>query len=345
MNSLPPFIQEFASLKPFNTFAVAATARALLRADSIAQVLEGLSWARNLNLPVLVLGGGSNVLFTRDFPGLVLLVRLAGQTVLHRENDEILLDVSAGENWHQLVTTSLSRGWYGLENLSLIPGTVGAAPIQNIGAYGVELDSVLAGVTALERDTGRQMQLSPAQCAFGYRDSVFKHRLKDQLVITAVQLRLSRQARLRIDYGSLREELEKRHGDGELNPARVADAVCAVRRSRLPDPAVLPNAGSFFKNPLLSREDFDILSERFRNIPVFPTGNPLQVKIPAAWLLENCGWKGRRVGKVGVHEQHPLVIVNPDGGSGAELWALAQAMAASVLEKFAIQLDPELTIV
>jgi UDP-N-acetylmuramate dehydrogenase len=342
-------MQESADLKPFNTFGVAARARALARVRSVADIQEALSWAEARGLPILIMGGGSNLLFAGDYPGVVVRIEVPGRTLLHSEGDDLLLEVGAGENWHRLVVACLEEGWFGLENLALIPGTVGAAPVQNIGAYGVELDSVCTGVVALERDSGRQVTLDRDACRFAYRDSVFKHSQQDRLIITAVRLGLSRRAHLHTDYPSLREELDRRFPGAEVTPAQVAEAVCAVRRARLPDPAQLPNAGSFFKNPVLSADAFSGLQEQARHrqlqVPWFATTDPAQRKLPAAWLLEQCGWKGRRIGAVGVHDQHPLVIVNHGEGTGAELLALARDMQRSVRDRFGILLEPEVRII
>ncbi|MCB1669885.1 MAG: UDP-N-acetylmuramate dehydrogenase [Gammaproteobacteria bacterium] len=333
-------------LTPCNTFAVASRARAFCTVREQADLLQALAYAVEQDLPLLVLGGGSNVLFIDDYPGLVVHMAMPGIERLEQDDNRVLLQVGAGENWHNLVMWCLRKGFYGIENLALIPGTVGAAPIQNIGAYGVELATVFACLTALEANSGEFWTFQRDDCQFGYRDSVFKHGRPGELIITTVTLQLSLAPVPVTDYRTLHEELERRHGDSVPSPQQVADAVIAIRQSKLPDPARLPNCGSFFKNPVIDQATFQTLSARYDRIPVFPVPDqPGQIKIPAAWLLDQAGWKGRRQGAAGVHREQAVVLVNHGGASGAELLALARDMQAAVLDRFGIALEPEVRIV
>lgn len=327
------------SLKRRNSLALPATAEALVSVQNEQQLREALAWADNHNLPVVPLGEGSNVVFTGDLRALALHLANRGIEILDRGDDHVLLRVAAGENWHSLVEWCLAKGCHGLENLALIPGTVGAAPIQNIGAYGVELDTLLERVLAIDIGRGSAASLSAAECQLGYRDSVFKGRLRDRLVITAVELRLHTKPHVRADYPALARYLEER-GTFEPCPRDIFDAVVAIRRSKLPDPAVEPNVGSFFKNPLLDADRARAMADRFAGLPVYPHTEGL-AKLPAAWMIDHCGWKGHREGDVGVHPDHALVIVNYGSGTGAEVMALAGRIARSVDDRFGIQLEIE----
>ncbi len=327
------------SLLERNTLALPAAAEALAVVTGEGELLAALEWAGQRRLPVVPLGGGSNVVFAGDLPGLALCVANRGIEVLEQSREQVLLRVAAGENWHALVEWCLRRGYHGLENLALIPGTAGAAPIQNIGAYGVELSRFLVRVHAVEIGSGRRRTLSLEECEPGYRDSVFKRRLRDQLVIDALELRLSRAPIVAVDYAALADCLTRR-GIDEPRPRDVFDAVVAIRRGRLPDPATEPNAGSFFKNPVLSSQDALDLSAQWPGLPVYPQGEG-QAKLPAAWLIEQCGWKGYRQGGVGVHPEHALVIVHYGGADGAAVLALARRIADSVAGRFGVVLEIE----
>jgi UDP-N-acetylmuramate dehydrogenase len=326
-------------LSGHNTLALEARARAILRAERADEVADALAWARARGLSLLPLGEGSNVVFAGDLDAAALLLQTRGRERLAERGDSVSLRVQAGENWHELVAWTLDQGLYGLENLALIPGKVGAAPIQNIGAYGVELAEVLEAVHGLELATGRAFSLTAAECQLGYRDSVFKHALRDTSVITAVDLRLSRRAAPRWHYPSLAAELAAR-GIAQPSPGQVFDAVVAIRRSRLPDPALEPNAGSFFKNPVLPEDAAQALLADYPALPHFPAAEG-RIKLPAAWLIEQCGWKGQRQGGVGVHPGHALVLVNYGGNDGAALLALAEAIRASVAARFGVELEIE----
>ncbi len=322
-----------------NTLALPATAAALAVAHSIDELQEARRWAAERGLPVLPLGSGSNVVLSGNLEALVVCQATAGKELLRHDKDSVLLAVAAGEAWHGLVGWCLERGYFGLENLALIPGTVGAAPIQNIGAYGVELHHFVDAVHGLDLASGEARVFSPGQCEFAYRNSVFKHRLRDSLLITRVDLRLSRRPDVTVDYPALAGYLD-RHRCANPTPADVFDAVVSLRRSKLPDPDIEPNVGSFFKNPVVPAARAQELAECFSGMPVYPhdTGT---AKLPAGWLIERCGWKGYREGAVGVHPGHALVLVNYGGGDGPAVLALAHKIIQSVAERFAVTLEIE----
>jgi UDP-N-acetylmuramate dehydrogenase len=331
---------EQASLAPLNTLRVAATARwlATLNSATVLPRLLDLPAARG---PVMVLGEGSNVLFAADFPGLVLRPAFTGLSLLTDDGVVARVRAEAGAGWDALVDWTLARGLAGLENLALIPGLVGAAPIQNIGAYGVEVAECIASVEAWDRERGRMVRLERADCGFGYRDSVFK-RAPDRWIVTAVEFRLLRDGAPRLGYAGVREELDAM-GIADAGPAEVAGVVRRLRRRKLPDPAVIGNAGSFFKNPVVTTE----VAARLRaahDLPVYPAAAG-KAKLSAAWLIERCGWRGVREGDAGIAAQHALVLVNHGHASGAQLLALARRVAASVDERFDVQLEPEPRIV
>lgn len=332
-------MQRNKSLHRCNTLALQASAAAEARVTDAQQLFDGLAWAAEHELPVIPLGEGSNVIFAGDLDALVLRVATRGIEVLEATADEILLRVAAGENWHQLVQYTLQQGWYGLENLALIPGTVGAAPIQNIGAYGVELAPFVAAVHGVNIPDGSSLELTGAECAFGYRDSVFKHGLRDQVVITAVDLRLSTRPSPRFDYPALAQFIEQQRLT-EVTPVDVYHAVVSIRRSKLPDPAREPNAGSFFKNPVIDADRARDLVKAFPGLPAYPQPAAMS-KLAAGWLIDYCGWKGHRQNKLGVHPEHALVIVNYGNNSGRQLLALADEIARSVLVTFGIALEIE----
>lgn len=332
---------ENAPLAALNTLRVAATARwlATLRDPAALPALLESPAARG---PVLVLGEGSNVLFAADFPGLVLRPAFAGVRLLDDDGDAATVRAEAGAGWDALVEWTLARGLGGLENLALIPGLVGAAPIQNIGAYGTEVAGSIERVEAWDRQARRTVRLARDECAFGYRDSLFK-RDPERWMVTAVEFRLSRTAPLRLDYSGVREELAAMGAAGPTAP-QVAEAVRRLRRRKLPDPAVIGNAGSFFKNPVIDASIAASLRGAHPDMPVFPAG-PALAKLSAAWLIERCGWRGHRAGDAGIAAQHALVLVNHGHASGADLLALARRVAQSVEERFGVRLEPEPRIV
>lgn len=327
------------SLKPYNTFGIDVRAAFFVSVHSDGELEQALAWAAARNLRVLVIGGGSNLLLTTDLSEL-LVVRMdnRGVRVLEENGDQVLLEAEAGEPWHPFVLQTLELGLAGLENLSLIPGTVGAAPMQNIGAYGVEIKDVFAGLTALDRDTLQVRDFSVADCAFGYRDSVFK-RQPGRWVILRVRFKLSRSAPVHLDYGPVRQRLAEQ-GIQHPTPKDVSAAICSIRREKLPDPAELGNAGSFFKNPVVSQEQCAQLLAQFPQLVhhLQPDGT---AKLAAGWLIDQCGWKGRSMGAAGVYPKQALVLVNHGGASGDEVIALAQAIQADVLARFGVRLEPE----
>ncbi len=331
------FLPSF-DLSACNSLAVPAQAAFYVSVNSLEQLREALDFARREGLPRLMLGGGTNVILTQDFPGLVIHLRLPGKELVAENNEYVWLRVAAGESWSALVEFTLDNHYWGLENLSLIPGSVGAAPIQNIGAYGVELCDVFEELEALDITSGLPVTFDRDACAFGYRDSIFKGRYLDQYVITSVTLKLRKEPRLVLGYPALAEALKDLLREA-ITPRQVADAVCALRRSKLPDPAQIPNVGSFFKNPYVSPADYTQLRVEWPTMPAYPEKD--RVKLPAAWLIDQAGWRGYLEAGVGVHPHQALVLVNPGRGSGAAVMALAARIQASVKNKFGIQLELE----
>jgi UDP-N-acetylmuramate dehydrogenase len=290
----------------------------------------------------LILGGGSNILLTGDFGGLVIKVELKGIQLVDEDENHIWVKVGAGEVWHEWVMYAIGQNWAGLENLSLIPGTVGASPMQNIGAYGVEIREVFENLEALDRKTLEMRTFSSEDCGFGYRESVFKHTLKDQFVICSVTFKLKKAPEFKVDYGAIQEVL-KENGVSVLSLQAVSEAVISIRKSKLPDPAEIGNAGSFFKNPTIGYEQFAQLKTEFPTLPGYP--NEDGVKVPAGWLIEQAGWKGKRIGEVGVHEKQALVLVNYGQGNGEAIKNLSEQVQKSVQEKFGIRLSPEVNFI
>lgn len=326
------------SLKAFNTFAVAVRAAHYAEAHSEAEVREALALARDRGWPLLPIGGGSNLLLTRDQDALVLRMALRGRRILADDGEAVVVEAEAGEPWHPFVLWTLEQGLCGLENLSLIPGTVGAAPMQNIGAYGVEIKDRFAGLTALDRQSGELREFDLEDCQFAYRDSLFK-RQSGRWLILRVRFRLQRTPALRLDYGPLRQYLAAQ-GCAAPTPLDVSRAVCAIRSEKLPDPAVLDNAGSFFKNPLVPAEQAQCLRERHPGLVAYPA-EAGQVKLAAGWLIDQAGWKGFRDGDAGVHDRQALVLVNHGQASGAELLALARRIQADIAARFGVALEIE----
>lgn len=329
-------------LRHLNTFHVSARARYFTEISGAEQLPALCRWLQQHPMPYMLIGQASNILFRQDYPGLIIEFNLKGIRVEAETAEHVDIAVNGGEIWHDLVCHTLQQQWYGLENLSLIPGTVGAAPVQNIGAYGVELSRFVRYVDAVELASGTSRRFSLEDCEFGYRTSIFKQALRDRYLITCVGLRLSKVPQLVLNYPALREAL-RGVPENELTPQRVSDTVCAIRRSKLPDPASLGNAGSFFWNPQITPERFAELKRDYPELPGYPDGE--QIKVPAAWLIERCGWKGFRDGDVGVHQEHALVLVNHGEATGAALVALSERIQDSVERRFGIRLVPEVRIV
>ncbi len=336
------WITENTSLKALNTFGIDAKARFFGEITSVKQLQILFSSPNWQQIPKLILGEGSNILLTQDFPGLVLRIKIRGIRLIEEDSSHVFIRAGGGENWHNFVIFCLENNYAGVENLSLIPGTVGAAPLQNIGAYGVEVTELFDRLTAIRIQDGEIVEFDHAACGFGYRESVFKNQLKNQYIIVSVTFKLLKKPVFRIDYGDLRKTLDNMQIE-TMDINSISQAVIKLRTEKLPDPKKIGNAGSFFKNPVVSIDHFQRLQNDFQHIPHYPSD--FGVKIPAAWLIEQCRWKGHRTGAVGVHEKHALVLVNYGGGTGKEIQQLAKDIQLSVLDKFDIQLLPEVNIV
>ncbi|MBP6883620.1 MAG: UDP-N-acetylmuramate dehydrogenase [Candidatus Pacebacteria bacterium] len=337
MNIIPDY-----DLTSLNTLGVHAKADFFVEISNEQDLKELFSSSEFRNQPKLFLGGGSNLLFTKDFAGMVVLNKLKGIEILNEEGDTVLVKSMGGEGWQDLVIFTVLRGYWGLENLSLIPGTVGAAPMQNIGAYGVELKNVLENVEAFDVETGAKRIFSKGECELGYRESIFKNSLKGKYFISAITIKLSKVEKKNIGYKVLKEYLEKNNIEVK-NPKDISDAVSEIRRSKLPDPKVLGNAGSFFKNVFVSEHKLNEILKQYPNVPYF--GEDGVVKIPAGWLIEQSGWNGKRVGNVGVHDKQALVIVNHGGATGPEIQSLAMEIIGDVFSKFGLKLTPEVNFI
>lgn len=334
--------QEQVDLRPYNTLGVSARARYFTSIRIQPQLQTAMRWAMENDQPWLLLGGGSNLVLADDVPGLVIHLEMAGRRVVHEDDEHVWVRAQAGENWHELVRWTLEQGWSGLENLSLIPGTAGAAPIQNIGAYGVELKDVLEQVLVLDALDFGLKHLSVDDCQFGYRDSLFK-REPGRRVILSIDLRLRKQPQLQLEYGAIRTELERR-GIHEPSPLDVSDAVMAIRQSKLPDPAELANAGSFFKNPVVDAEQAAALQQQFPDMVQYSLPNG-QVKLAAGWLIDQAGWKGKTVGDAAVHEQQALVLVNRGQANGADVLTLAAQIREDIAARYGVELEIEPVII
>lgn len=330
-------INNNASLKALNTFGVNASAKYLSHIRNLQDIEALFEWKSKNDLPNLLLGGGSNLLFKNDYEGLVAKISLMGKDIADEDDDAVYVSAAGGENWHDFVLWTIEQGFAGLENLSLIPGCVGAAPIQNIGAYGVELSNTFHSLQTVNLDNGDIQEFDKEHCQFGYRESFFKSQTLDKLLITSVTFRLPKKPEWHVNYAGLREALA-----GEILSAEViSKAVIAERQSKLPDPNVLGNAGSFFKNPVLNVSDWEVLKEKHENLPGFPQKENNEVKTSAGWLIDQAGWKGFRKGDAGVSDKHALVLVNHANATGAELWQVAEDIIVSVEDKFGIRLESE----
>ena len=329
------------SLKEFNTFGIHARADKMIIFNTDEEVRDFVLSGALERDPWLILGGGSNILFTRDVEGLVLKLDTQGIDILEQDDDYIYVKASAGLEWDVFVQACVDRGWGGLENLSLIPGMVGAGPIQNIGAYGVELKEHFDQLEAINLNNGDLRTFVKEDCMFGYRDSIFKGGLKGSYLILTVTFKLSKEPNYKLSYGDLRKEVY-RLGEGETLQS-VRQAVINIRKKKLPDPAETGNAGSFFKNPVINRDQFQMLIAKFPELPHYDTSGSMH-KIAAGWLIEHCGWKGRRSGNAGVHGQQALVLVNHGGATGNEILELSKDIQASVEEKFGIRIEREINV-
>lgn len=336
-------LQRHVPLQPLHTFQTAAQARYYSRIQDRDTLRHLLTQPILQAQPKLVLGGGSNVLFLTDFDGWVIHVAIEGLKKIHEDAHHVWIRAGAGHNWHQLVSYCVARGYGGIENLSLIPGTVGGAPIQNIGAYGAALCEVFVSLEAMHVATARVQTFDRTACAFGYRDSIFKHQLRGQYIILSVTLCLQKQPKLRTSYGAIQATLDAM-GVTQVSIQAISQAVIRIRQQKLPDPKVLGNAGSFFKNPIVDADHFNRLKSRYTQLPRYALEDG-SMKIPAAWLIEQSGWKGSRRGAVGVYEYQPLVLVNHGGATGAAIYQLAQDIQASVQAQFGIWLQPEVCVV
>jgi UDP-N-acetylmuramate dehydrogenase len=334
-------ILEHVSLKPYNTFGIDVEAKAFASFKSVDELKTILN-SNVKQLPLLILGGGSNVLFTKPVNAMVLRNEISGIQVISENDEMVQVEVGSGEEWHKFVRYTVDKGWGGVENMSLIPGSVGASPMQNIGAYGVEIKDCFVSLKALHLESGEIHSFSNEQCGFGYRESVFKRSLKGQYVIVAVTYQLTKHPQFNTAYGAIQTEIEKM-GIETLTVDAISQAVMNIRRSKLPDPKVLGNAGSFFKNPVVLKQKGDELKEKYPEAPIFPQVDGT-VKLAAGWLIEQAGLKGYKKGACGVHEKQALVLVNYGGATGTELLELSQYVLDVVHEKFGVQLEREVNI-
>ena len=341
-------VEKNVPLQPFNTFHIVAKAHALVRISSEQDLHAVLADPELSALPKFVLGGGSNIVLTGDVKPLVLKVEFPGKRLLSDTGRHFVLEAGAGENWHDFVSWTLSQGYPGLENMALIPGTVGAAPVQNIGAYGVELQDRFESLDAVDLQTGKEFTLNAAQCAFGYRDSIFKHQsttlgLAGRALITRVRLSLPKPWKAVLGYADIEKKMLE-SGITQPTAQQIFQWICDIRRAKLPDPALIGNAGSFFKNPTVTPEQCADIIARDPKIVYYHLADG-SVKLAAGWLIDACGWKGKSVGNAGVYEKQALVLVNRGGATGGEVMTLAKAIQTSVYERFGIRLEPEPVVV
>jgi|TARA_R110000737_G_scaffold17480_2_gene35204 UDP-N-acetylmuramate dehydrogenase len=332
-------------LKPYNTFGISAKCLYFGTFASIEELKSALAEVKKLNLPLMILGGGSNILLTKDYEGIVLRNEIKGFDILAQTENEVIVRSGAGEVWHEFVMKCLDNNLAGIENLSLIPGSVGASPMQNIGAYGVEIKDVFHSVEALHIETGELKNFNKGECEFGYRESVFKRKLKDQYVITCVEFRLKKDAEVNTSYGAINDELA---AQGIQSPTirDVSNAVIAIRQSKLPDPKVIGNAGSFFKNPVVEKSLAEKIILEYPDMPNYPDRiNPNLTKLAAGWLLEKAGFKGMRIENYGVHTKQALVLVNYGGSEGKDIYDLSTKILATIKVKFGVDLEREVNII
>jgi UDP-N-acetylmuramate dehydrogenase len=336
-------VKENTSLKPYNTFGIDAKAKYFVIFKSLEELKQILQNPKFRNEKKLFLGGGSNILLMNDFDGLVLKNEIKGIETVSENNEAAILKVGGGENWHSFVLECMERNLSGIENMSLIPGTVGAAPMQNIGAYGVEIKDVFVELEALNLATLEVEIFDKVKCSFGYRESFFKHQGKGNYVILNVSFVLSKKHVFNVSYGAINDILQQM-GVTELSAKAISEAVIAIRKSKLPDPADIGNSGSFFKNPEIDKTLYENLKQEFPTIPSY-TIDEQTVKVPAGWLIEQAGWKGKRIGEIGVHTKQALVLVNYGGGKGQEIANLAKEIQDSIYQKFGITITPEVNFI
>ena len=335
-------IQHNYPLLAHNTFGMDVEASVFVEYESVTELKEILLHQLCPEGKWLHIGGGSNLLFTGDFDGMILHSAIKGFEVVSENEDEVLVRAGAGEVWDDFVAYTVEKGWYGAENLSLIPGEVGASAVQNIGAYGVEAKDLIVKVATIEVATGKERMFENDDCGYAYRESVFKHALKGKYIVTHVTYRLSKHPSYRLDYGNVRAELEKR--GCELTLENVRRTIIDIRESKLPDPKVQGNAGSFFMNPIVPRPLFEELQGKYPSMPFYEV-NAERVKIPAAWMIDQCGWKGKQLGHAGVHNKQALVLVNCGGATGQEIIALSEEIQRSVFDKFGVRISPEVNFI
>lgn len=334
-------IEHNISLKPYNTFGIDVKAKSFGRFGSLEE-LKDLLQNRDRETPLFILGGGSNILLTKDLPFFVLKNEISGIEIVNETETHVVVKVGSGVEWHSFVRYTVEKGWGGIENMSLIPGSVGASPMQNIGAYGAEIKDTFVSLEALHIDSLEVHTFNREQCRFGYRESVFKRELKNQYVIISVSYQLSKDPVINTTYGAIQSEIEVM-GVSEVTVDTVSQAVMNIRRSKLPDPKVLGNAGSFFKNPVVPKEVYERIAVNYPDAPHYPQENG-EEKLAAGWLIEKAGWKGKRTGDCGVHEKQALVLVNYGGSTGREIYDLSTSIIEDIRAKFGVTLEREVNI-
>ena len=335
-------IENYPLLK-LNTFAVDVKAKYFISINTVNELIELTKTKVFKDLQLLILGGGSNILFTKDFDGLVILNNIKGKEIIDQTQESIFLKIGAGENWHELVMYTVDNGWGGIENLSLIPGNTGTAPMQNIGAYGVEIKETFVELEALEISSGKIVKFNNSDCEFGYRESVFKNKMKNQYIILNITLELKKNPVLNINYGDVKAILE---GQNINNPSikEVSNTIISIRQSKLPDPKIIGNSGSFFKNPIVSLNQLEFIKKKYPNVVNYKI-NENEFKIAAGWMIERAGWKGKKFNNYGVHEKQALVLVNYGLANGMEIFNLSEEIILDIKDKFGIKLEREVNII
>ena len=335
-------IENYPLLK-LNTFAVDVKAKYFISINTVNELIELTKTKVFKDLQLLILGGGSNILFTKDFDGLVILNNIKGKEIIDQTQESIFLKIGAGENWHELVMYTVDNGWGGIENLSLIPGNTGTAPMQNIGAYGVEIKETFVELEALEISSGKIVKFNNSDCEFGYRESVFKNKMKNQYIILNITLELKKNPVLNINYGDVKAILESQNIN---NPSikEVSNTIISIRQSKLPDPKIIGNSGSFFKNPIVSLNQLEFIKKKYPNVVNYKI-NENEFKIAAGWMIERAGWKGKKFNNYGVHEKQALVLVNYGLANGMEIFNLSEEIILDIKDKFGIILEREVNII